>query len=77
MVAAASSRLGGRAATWPQTSAAGARQIGGMCIEVAGSDRTRILIRLGMPLIAPDDGESEPGTVLQSGPDLVLPSGQP
>ena len=40
-----------------------------MCIEVAAGDGPRILLDLGMPLIAPDGGEFEPGTVLQSGPD--------
>jgi ribonuclease J len=35
----------------------GQHEIGGMCIEVAASDGTRILLDLGMPLIAPDGGD--------------------
>lgn len=32
-------------------------EIGGMCIEVAANDGTRILLDLGMPLVAEDGGE--------------------
>ncbi|MBN1458714.1 MAG: MBL fold metallo-hydrolase [Armatimonadetes bacterium] len=35
----------------------GEREIGGMCIEVAAEDGTRILLDLGMPLVAPDGGD--------------------
>jgi ribonuclease J len=35
----------------------GQREIGGMCIEVAADDGTRIMLDLGMPLQAPDGGE--------------------
>ena len=34
----------------------GQHEIGGMCIEVAADDGTRILLDLGMPLTAPDGG---------------------
>jgi len=35
----------------------GQHEIGGMCIEVAANDGTRILLDLGMPLVAPGGGE--------------------
>jgi ribonuclease J len=35
----------------------GQHEIGGMCIEVNASDGTRILLDLGMPLVAPDGGD--------------------
>ena len=36
----------------------GQAEIGGMCVEVAADDGTRILLDLGMPLLAPGGGES-------------------
>jgi Cft2 family RNA processing exonuclease len=35
----------------------GQHEIGGMCIEVAADDGTRVLLDLGMPLVAPDGGD--------------------
>jgi len=35
----------------------GQHEIGGMCIEVAADDGTRILLDLGMPLVAPGGGD--------------------
>jgi len=35
----------------------GQHEIGGMCIEVAAGDGTRVLFDLGMPLVAPDGGD--------------------
>ena len=40
----------------------GQHEIGGMCIEVAADDGTRVLLDLGMPLIAPDGGDFPWGT---------------
>jgi len=40
----------------------GQHEIGGMCIEVAADDGTRILLDLGMPLQAPDGGDFPRGT---------------
>ena len=40
----------------------GQHEIGGMCIEVAADDGTRILLDLGMPLYAPDGGDFPCGT---------------
>ena len=35
----------------------GQYEIGGMCIEVSSDDGTRVLLDLGMPLVAPDGGD--------------------
>lgn len=35
----------------------GQHEIGGMCIEVASNDGNRILLDLGMPLVAPGGGD--------------------
>ena len=40
----------------------GQHEIGGMCIEVSADDGTRILLDLGMPLVAPDGGDFPFGT---------------
>ncbi len=40
----------------------GQHEIGGMCIEVAANDGTRVLLDLGMPLTAPDGGDFPWGT---------------
>jgi ribonuclease J len=40
----------------------GQHEIGGMCIEVAADDGTRVLLDLGMPLTAPDGGDFPWGT---------------
>jgi ribonuclease J len=40
----------------------GANEIGGMCIEVADDEGARILLDLGMPLVAPGGGDFPRGT---------------
>jgi ribonuclease J len=49
----------------------GAHQIGGMCIEVAADDGTRLLLDLGMPLVAPDGGEFVAGTARRPARELL------
>jgi ribonuclease J len=49
----------------------GAHEIGGMCIEVAADDGTRVLLDLGMPLVAPDGGEFPRGTPQRSTAELL------
>jgi len=49
----------------------GQYEIGGMCIEVAADDGTRILLDLGMPLTAPDGGDFPWGTPQRPTADLI------
>jgi ribonuclease J len=49
----------------------GAREIGGMCIEVAADDHTRILLDLGMPLQMPDGGDFPRGTPQRPTRELI------
>ena len=49
----------------------GAHEIGGMCIEVAADDGTRILLDLGMPLVAPGGGDFPRGTPQRPTADLI------
>jgi len=46
-------------------------EIGGMCIEVAADDGTRILLDLGMPLTAPDGGDFPRDTQQRPTADLI------
>src|ERR1019366_7929262 len=49
----------------------GQHEIGGMCIEVAADDGTRILLDLGMPLVAPDGGDFPRGTPQRPTEELI------
>jgi len=49
----------------------GQNEIGGMCIEVAADDGTRILLDLGMPLVAPDGGDFPRDTPQRPTADLI------
>jgi ribonuclease J len=49
----------------------GGNEIGGMCIEVAADGGTRILLDLGMPLVAPDGGDFPRDTPQRSTADLI------
>jgi len=49
----------------------GQHEIGGMCIEVAADDGTRVLLDLGMPLIAPDGGDFPRDTPQRPTTDLI------
>lgn len=49
----------------------GEREIGGMCIEVAADDGTRILLDLGMPLVAPDGADFPRDTPQRPTVDLL------
>lgn len=49
----------------------GQHEIGGMCIEVAANDGTRILLDLGMPLIAPDGGDFSRDTPQRPTAELI------
>ena len=49
----------------------GQHEIGGMCIEVAANDGTRILLDLGMPLVAPDGGDFPRGTPQRPTAELI------
>src|SRR5665647_2683697 len=49
----------------------GRHEIGGMCIEVAADDGTRVLLDLGMPLQAPDGGDFPRGTPQRPTEDLI------
>lgn len=49
----------------------GQHEIGGMCIEVRSDDGTRILLDLGMPLVAPDGGEFPFDTAQRPTPELL------
>jgi len=49
----------------------GQHEIGGMCIEVAALDGTRILLDLGMPLTAPDGGDFPRDTPRRPTTDLI------
>jgi ribonuclease J len=49
----------------------GQHEIGGMCIEVAADDGTRVLLDLGMPLVAPDGGDFPRGTPQRPTADLI------
>jgi mRNA degradation ribonuclease J1/J2 len=49
----------------------GRHEIGGMCIEVAADDGTRILLDLGMPLQAPDGGDFPWGTPQRPTEELI------
>jgi ribonuclease J len=49
----------------------GQHEIGGMCIEVAADDGTRILLDLGMPLVAPGGDDFPRGTPQRSTADLI------
>jgi len=49
----------------------GQHEIGGMCIEVAAHDGTRILLDLGMPLQAPDGGDFPWGTPQRPTEELI------
>lgn len=49
----------------------GQHEIGGMCIEVAATDGTRIVLDLGMPLVAPDGGDFPRDTPQRDTGDLI------
>jgi len=49
----------------------GGHEIGGMCIEVAAADGTRVLLDLGMPLVAPDGGDFPRGTPQRPTEELI------
>lgn len=49
----------------------GQHEIGGMCIEVAADDGTRILLDLGMPLTMPDGSDFPRGTAQRSTTELI------
>ena len=49
----------------------GKDEIGGMCIEVAADDGTRVLLDLGMPLTAPDGDEFPWGTPQRPTEELI------
>ncbi len=49
----------------------GGHEIGGMCIEVAAGDGTRVLLDLGMPLIAPGGGDFPWGTPQRPALELI------
>jgi ribonuclease J len=49
----------------------GQHEIGGMCIEVAADSGTRILLDLGMPLVAPDGGDFPRGTPQRPTSELI------
>jgi ribonuclease J len=49
----------------------GQHEIGGMCIEVTADDGTRVLLDLGMPLVAPDGGDFPWGTPQRPTADLM------
>ena len=49
----------------------GQHEIGGMCIEVAADDGTRILLDLGMPLTAPDGADFPRDTPQRPTADLI------
>jgi len=49
----------------------GQHEIGGMCIEVAAHEGTRILLDLGMPLQAPDGGDFPWGTPQRPTEELI------
>jgi ribonuclease J len=49
----------------------GEHEIGGMCIEVAAADGTRVLLDLGMPLVAPDGGDFPRGTPQRPTAELI------
>jgi len=49
----------------------GRHDIGGMCIEVAADDGTRVLLDLGMPLVAPDGGDFPRDTPQRPAEELI------
>jgi ribonuclease J len=49
----------------------GRHEIGGMCIEAAADDGTRVLLDLGMPLVAPDGGDFPWGTPHRPTKELI------
>jgi ribonuclease J len=49
----------------------GQHEIGHMCIEVAADDGTRILLDLGMPLVAPDGNDFPRGTAQRPAQELI------
>jgi ribonuclease J len=49
----------------------GSREIGGMCIEIAADGGTRLLLDLGMPLVAPDGGDFPFGTARRPTEELI------
>lgn len=49
----------------------GSREIGGMCIEVGADDGTRVLLDLGMPLVAADGGDFPWGTPQRPTEELI------
>ena len=49
----------------------GDREIGGMCIEVAAEDGTRVLLDLGMPLTTMDGGDFPRGTPQRPTEELI------
>jgi len=49
----------------------GSREIGGMCIEVGAEDGTRVLLDLGMPLVASDGGDFPWGTPQRPTEELI------
>ncbi len=49
----------------------GQHEIGGMCVEVAADDGTRVLLDLGMPLIAPGGGDFPRDTPQRPTADLI------
>lgn len=49
----------------------GSREIGGMCIEVGADDGTRLLLDLGMPLVAADGGDFPWGTPQRPTEELI------
>ena len=49
----------------------GRHEIGGMCVEVAADDGTRLLLDLGMPLVAPGGGDFPWGTPQRPTEELI------
>ena len=49
----------------------GGHEIGGICIEVAADDGTRVLLNLGMPLVAPAGGDFPFGTPQRPTEELI------